>query len=67
MPSSAPLALLQPIAGGAAGPVQLTESVSHLPERPPVALRRAQLRRLLGVEFPRRARARLRSRDWACR
>ena len=46
------LALLQPIAGGAAGPVQLTESVSHLPKRPPVALRRAQLRRLLGVEFP---------------
>jgi phenylalanyl-tRNA synthetase beta chain len=46
------LALLQPIVGGAAGPVQLTESVSHLPKRPPVALRRARLRRLLGVEFP---------------
>jgi phenylalanyl-tRNA synthetase beta chain len=46
------LALLQPIAGGAAGPAQLAESVSHLPQRPPVALRSAQLRRLLGVQFP---------------
>ncbi len=46
------LALLQPIAGGAAGPVQLAESVSHLPQRPPVELRSAQLRRLLGVQFP---------------
>ena len=46
------LALLKPIAGGAAGPVRVAESVSHLPQRPPVALRSAQLRRLLGVEFP---------------
>jgi phenylalanyl-tRNA synthetase beta chain len=46
------LALLKPIAGGAAGPAEVADSVSHLPKRPPVALRSAQLRRLLGVQFP---------------
>ncbi len=46
------LGLLKPVAGGAAGPVQVAESLSDVPRRPPVVLRSAQLRRLLGVEFP---------------
>ncbi len=43
------LALLTPVTGGRAGPVAVTESVQHLPERAPVRLRRRQLERLLGV------------------
>jgi len=41
--------LLTSIAGGAAGPVTVTESAEHQPRRPAVALRRSQLKRLLGV------------------
>jgi len=47
------LALLGPIAGGASGPVEVTESRAHLPKRPTVTLRASQLSRLLGVELPR--------------
>ena len=46
------LALLQPIAGGTAGKVDVTQSVRHLPKRPRVALRAAQLQRLLGTKVP---------------
>ena len=46
------LALLLPIAGGPAGPVVVTESALHLPQRAPVPLRRTQLERLLGVTVP---------------
>ena len=47
------LVLLQGIAGGAAGPVAVTESAAHLPQRASVALRASRLTRLLGVEVPR--------------
>jgi phenylalanyl-tRNA synthetase beta chain len=46
------LNLLQGVAGGAAGPVDVMESTAQLPERKPVALRARQLTRLLGVEVP---------------
>jgi len=42
-------ALLRSIAGGDAGPVILKEAPEQLPKRATVALRRAQLRRLLGT------------------
>jgi phenylalanyl-tRNA synthetase beta chain len=47
------LVLLQSIAGGAAGPVEVTQSAAHLPRQKPVTLRAKQLRRLLGWEVPR--------------
>jgi phenylalanyl-tRNA synthetase beta chain len=47
------LALLQSIAGGAAGPIDVTESAAHLPQRSAVTLRASRLTRLLGVEVPR--------------
>src|SRR4029077_13017076 len=47
------LVLLQGIAGGAAGPVEVTQSAAHLPDRKPVTLRASQLTRLLGVDVPR--------------
>jgi phenylalanyl-tRNA synthetase beta chain len=47
------IALLAPIAGGAAGPIDVAESKAHLPRRPPVRLRARQLQRLLGCEIPR--------------
>jgi phenylalanyl-tRNA synthetase beta chain len=46
------LALLIPIAGGTAGPVEVTESAAHLPQRSAVPLRTRQLTRLLGVSLP---------------
>jgi len=42
-------ALIQSIAGGSAGPVQLAEAREYLPRRPAVPLRRTQLQRLLGA------------------
>ena len=44
--------LLLQICGGRAGPVQTVETVSALPQRPAVTLRRAQLARLLGAQVP---------------
>src|SRR5205814_3688663 len=44
--------LLTPMAGGTAGPVEVTQSAPHLPRRPAVPLRAKQLTRLLGVELP---------------
>ena len=46
------IALLAPIAGGTAGPIEVTDSAAHLPKRPPVTLRRKQLARLLGASLP---------------
>jgi phenylalanyl-tRNA synthetase beta chain len=46
------LALLTPIAGGTATPIEVTESTAHLPQRPAVPLRAGQLQRLLGVALP---------------
>jgi phenylalanyl-tRNA synthetase beta chain len=46
------VALLLSITGGAPGPVCITQSVEHQPSRFPVALRRSQLARLLGVSVP---------------
>jgi len=46
------LALLGPIAGGAAGPIAVAESPPYLPRRPAVVLRTRQLTRLLGVALP---------------
>ncbi len=46
------IALLTPIAGGSAGPVEVTQSAAHLPQRSAVPLRAKQLTRLLGVELP---------------
>lgn len=46
------VSLLQPIAGGVAGKVEITQSKAHLPKRPRVVLRAAQLQRLLGVKVP---------------
>jgi phenylalanyl-tRNA synthetase beta chain len=46
------IALLSPVAGGTAGPVEVTQSAAHLPRRSAVALRAKQLTRLLGVELP---------------
>ena len=45
------LALLLPIAGGSAGVIGVAESLAHLPQRAPVALRASQLKRLLGAEL----------------
>jgi phenylalanyl-tRNA synthetase beta chain len=44
-------ALILEIAGGKPGPIIVAESKEHLPKRPPVALRRSQLARLLGAEI----------------
>jgi phenylalanyl-tRNA synthetase beta chain len=41
--------LLLAIAGGQAGPVNVTQASEHLPQRPSVSLRRSQLERLLGT------------------
>jgi phenylalanyl-tRNA synthetase beta chain len=46
------VALLRPIAGGAAGPIEVTEDRDHLPARAAVELRARQLARLLGTEIP---------------
>jgi len=46
------IALLSPVAGGTAGPVEVTQSAAHLPRRSAVALRAKQLTRLLGAELP---------------
>jgi phenylalanyl-tRNA synthetase beta chain len=46
------VALLRSIAGGEAGPVTVKEAPEHLPKRPTISLRRAQLQRLLGVSLP---------------
>jgi phenylalanyl-tRNA synthetase beta chain len=46
------VALLLSITGGAPGPVCVTHSPEHQPRRFPVALRRSQLQRLLGVSIP---------------
>ncbi len=46
------IALLTPIAGGTGGPVTVTQSAAHLPQRPVVRLRRRQLERLLGAALP---------------
>lgn len=45
------LELLQGIAGGDSGPVTVARTDGHMPQRPSVALRGAQLARLLGREF----------------
>ena len=45
------VALLRPIAGGTAASVEVTANAKHLPKRPAVQLRAAQLKRLLGVEL----------------
>ena len=45
------LGLLTSIAGGTPGPVTVTQSAEHQPKRPPVALRRSRLKRLLGVSI----------------
>jgi len=45
------IGLLCSIAGGETGPVMVTESVGHQPQRHPVPLRRTQLERLLGLEL----------------
>ena len=46
------ITLLAPAAGGAAGPIEVTESTPHLPKRAVVALRSKQLARLLGITLP---------------
>ena len=46
------VALLTPIAGGTASPIEVTESSAHVPRRAAVSLRASQLKRLLGVAFP---------------
>ena len=46
------IALLTPMAAGSAGPVEVTQSAAHLPQRSAVPLRAKQLTRLLGVELP---------------
>ena len=43
------VALLAQVAGGAAGPVAITESAAYMPRRSPVPLRAKQLSRLLGI------------------
>jgi phenylalanyl-tRNA synthetase beta chain len=45
------LSLLRSFAGGTAGQVSVTQSAEHQPVRKAVALRRARLKRLLGVGF----------------
>src|SRR5690606_13618862 len=45
-------ALLVEIAGGQAGPVSEAFDANHLPRRVAVRLRRARLKRVLGVEIP---------------
>lgn len=45
------ITLLTPIAGGLAGPIEVTEAPAHVPQRPPVPLRARQLARLLGSEL----------------
>ena len=46
------IALLIPITGGTAGPIEVTESSANLPRRAAVPLRAQQLQRLLGVALP---------------
>ncbi len=43
--------LIQSIAGGAAGPVAMSASDSHRPQRTPVILRREQLAKVLGIRL----------------
>lgn len=43
-------ALILDIAGGRAGPMQVTQAAEHLPRRRAVSLRAAQLKKLLGAE-----------------
>jgi phenylalanyl-tRNA synthetase beta chain len=45
-------ALILAIAGGSAGPTQVTQSAQHLPARAAVTLRGSQLKRLLGTAIP---------------
>jgi phenylalanyl-tRNA synthetase beta chain len=42
--------LLLQIAGGSAGPITVAERLQDLPDHPPVMLRHARLRRLLGID-----------------
>jgi phenylalanyl-tRNA synthetase beta chain len=44
--------LLRSIADGKAGPVSVIQSAQHQPRRATVALRRSQLKRLLGTDLP---------------
>jgi phenylalanyl-tRNA synthetase beta chain len=46
------VALLKPIAGGAAAGIAVTENAKHLPKRAAVRLRATQLKRLLGLDLP---------------
>jgi len=46
------VALLTPIAGGTASPIEVTESTGQVPRRAAVPLRARQLKRLLGVALP---------------
>jgi phenylalanyl-tRNA synthetase beta chain len=46
------VSLLGQIAGGQVGPIEVTESKSHLPQRGAVSLRAKQLGRLLGISLP---------------
>jgi phenylalanyl-tRNA synthetase beta chain len=46
------LALLTPIVGGTASPIEVTESTAHRPHRAAVPLRAKRLERLLGVALP---------------
>ena len=45
-------ALLLEIAGGEAGPAEVTLAREHLPKRPPIVLRPSYLKRLIGIEVP---------------
>jgi len=45
-------ALLLQIAGGTPGPSTVTVAGEHLPRRDPITLRRASLRRLIGIDVP---------------
>ena len=45
-------ALLIEIAGGEAGPADVTVAREHLPVRKPIRLRRAYLKRLIGIDVP---------------
>ena len=44
--------LLTPIAGGSPGPITVTQSAAHLPQRVAVTLRAERLERLLGTALP---------------
>ena len=58
------IALLAPVAGGRAGPIEVAQSTPHVPRRVAVPLRSKQLARLLGVTLPpERVRATLQALD----